>query len=122
MMGLVKGRTDQIGHTGVDDREPFPHAILHVDNTRYQRPALGHDRTPELEMELLAIAQLEIVVKNIEVCIEVSDRMLVGMVIIYAEASADIDGFNRYAFLSESLTAAATCLCRARIYSPPVRS
>ena len=61
MPGLVERRTQQLGHTGVDDRHPLTAGRgLMEQHARDQLPALPDDRAAELEMDLDAGSQVQV--------------------------------------------------------------
>ena len=54
--------------------------------------ALGHDRSPQLEVELLTGAQGQVVAEGGEVGPEVGNGIGKGEVVVNAESAADVDG------------------------------
>ena len=45
-------------------------------------------------MQSLTLAQLEVLGISVEVCLEVGYRLLVGMLVVYAESTAHVDVFH----------------------------
>ncbi len=67
MVGLVEGRTDERRHAAVENDEFLSNPLFHIYHAAYERSALAHDRPSELEMELLAGTEPEIVSEHLEI-------------------------------------------------------
>jgi hypothetical protein len=51
VVGLVERWADQIVHGGIGNDEGLLAVALHLQDTRDERPGLGHEETPGLEEE-----------------------------------------------------------------------
>ena len=91
-MGVVQGRADEVGHAGIDHGETFGATVLNVEDACDETAALSDYRTAELEVELLSLAETQMVAESLEVTLEVGYGMAVRISIIDAETSAYVDG------------------------------
>ena len=86
-MCLIQCRTYEVSHAGVDDGKSLANSFLDVDHTCNQRPALSHDSPAQLKMKLLSVTELQMIMEKCEIRIEISYRMLVGIIIINTQSA-----------------------------------
>ena len=91
MMGLIQSRTNKVGHTGIDDDKLLFERFLHIEYSRDERTALAYDSTSQLEVQLLAAAQVECVAEYIEVGFKIGDGVFIRIVVIDTQAASYID-------------------------------
>ena len=90
MVCLIQSRTDQIGHTCIEDGKFLLGSLLHIQHFRYQRTALPHDGTPQFKMKCLIRTQFQLSGIGGKIIFEVRDSLTVGMAVIYPQTTTDI--------------------------------
>ena len=90
MMSLIQRRTNEVGHTGIDNGEFLGCAFLHIKHTRNQRAALPHNRPSRLEMQFLVGRKLQIVAEHSKIVFEVGNRIAVRIVVVNSETATHI--------------------------------
>ena len=91
MIGIVQSRADKVVHSSIKNYELLACAFLYISRTRYESTALGHYAPAKLKMHLLTRIQFKIIGICGKIEVKIGDRILVGRIVAYAQAAADID-------------------------------
>ena len=94
----VKGRADEIGHAGIDDREMLVLALLDIEHPCDEIAALRHDSASEFEMQVLVGSQADMLAPRREIRLEIGYREMVGVLVQDAQTASDIDMLHRGAY------------------------
>ena len=99
----VHGRPHKVGHSGIDDDELLVDALFDVQHPGNKTATLCHHGTTELEMQLLPRFEMQQTFEGGEIALEIGDGMRLGIVVVDAQASADVKGTDTDAFTAQGV-------------------
>lgn len=99
----IHGRAYEICHSGVDDDELLVDALFDVQHPGNKTATLCHHGTTELEMQLLPRFEMQQTFEGGEIALEIGDGMRLGIVVVDAQASADVKGTDTDAFTAQGV-------------------
>ena len=91
MVCSVQCRTDQIIHSGVEDKEILRLTSFYKQHSGNQCPALGHYRSARFQMQTLSVPAMVVLNDSLEPCLEMCHRITVRVFIIHTEPTSEID-------------------------------
>ena len=91
VIGTIEGRTDELGHTAINNGKALAGALLYIEHARDKATTLCHDATAELEVYGLTGLHVEVFAEGLEVGVEVGDGLVVGVTVVDAQATTDVD-------------------------------
>ena len=96
MMCLIKSRTDQIRHPGIEYGKFLVYPLLHIQHFRDKRATLPHHSASQFKVQSLVRPQLQLSGIRREITLEIRNRLTVGVIIINAQSTTYIDMFHKY--------------------------
>ena len=91
MVRLIESRADELRHAGVENHEALVTVLLDKHHTCYERTALCHDGTAQLEVQLLTFTQMQMPSKSVEERLERSHRTGIRMLVVHTQATTHIN-------------------------------
>ena len=91
MICLVQSRTDEVGHTCIEDGELLVGALLHISHLTDQATALSYHRTTQFEVKFLIRIKFQELVVSGEVFRKVRDRQMIRMTVVDTQTTSYID-------------------------------
>ena len=71
MNGLIESGAYQLGHAGIDDSNVVAYCLLDIEAAGNESATLCTEGSSQLEVQLLAGTQVEIVLERAEICLEI---------------------------------------------------
>ena len=99
---LIEGRADEVCHAGIDYTELFYRTLLYIQSLCYQTSALTNHCSTKFEVQMLVAAQIEMLVIALEILGKCWYRSFVRVLVVDAQAAANIDVLNCYSVVLES--------------------
>ena len=91
MLGAIECGTHQVGHSCIYDNELLLLGLFDVETSRDERATLPYHSPSKFEVKTLAWTQFQVLGIGLEVGLEVRNRVLIWVIVVYTQAATNID-------------------------------